>query len=68
MSRRWHVEHPDCACFACTELRYHNADAVRAEKLLEEERLAALERAERELQLRLPITPLPHVAHQGAHL
>lgn len=64
---RWHdPEAAVCSCFACTEQRYQRDLAATEEAALEREEAELAARAERELQLRLPMRPIPHLAHQYA--
>ena len=68
MARRHDIDAAFCGCMGCTEARYQRDLAASETAALEREEAELAARAERDLQLRLPISPLPHVAHQGARL
>ena len=53
---------------SAAELDQASAVLDRLERQLEAERLAAIEQAEREYQMRLPMAPLPHCAGQPRSL
>ncbi len=66
---RWHdPQAPVCTCFDCTELRYRAA--LKAHEAETERELAEWSERMRldSLQLRLPMSPLPHVAHHPDRL